>query len=981
MPVRRHEVPLRNFSLFRVAPLFLVAVAGCGPSSSDDGSAGAGGSGGGAPALNPGEVCQPPDPSAWRLHWAPASVVVAPGHQRTAKLVVDPDLCDPSQIEFTVDAANVIAAPATAPVDIRHQTIELPIAPTATGTAKITAKLPRGDGKYATADLLVDARAADLASCSGTASGTVGDGATLAGTAGLAGASVSLQSGASKTPYNSFLWSVQPFDASIACGTDAAVAGAVALGPAISFTPAAGGKWDFPREIPFTIPVNPARMPDAARFRHVQVWFSNPRFPKPRPIPVADPQLVQENGAWKLRFLAPALGTFQAWVSSDAGTIVHKRKLTHRAVVGISMGGGGTAMMGARHHDLFDVIAPLGGPVDWTWMLDYIEHNHLAGFPTNDGENAPTTTIDVHDLAVSDPPKLPYEHRQTFNQWWYEFPRDGNGGRFARDEYAQIFRDLALMFGNPNGQNDAPGAENLPTGVDPTSQSVVGEHSGSQCAVWIDPIDTDAQHAQEQELSNDCPVERCKHPLSLQHYYDDEYNPHGKWPVITVCDGKRIASDDGASLTPYANTFQDGPENQAPLEVALAVDYNGDGYRQANEPLIRAGHEPFQDVGTDGKASKDEPGYQAGVNEDPAGDDYHPQFNPNGTEGNARWEQGEPFDDFGLDGVANTPADGKQFDRGEGDGKFTASKGLQTFWERDSRTILHQATSAPPPGGVLDDTALARTDWWTDGGTRDLFNFEVDAQHLVGSLAGRGRNAAYFTSTANMPGQDGNPLHFAAGAIPWDDMPGVVMNRYGEIDPSNQDINDGSGQHVGTADEVARRLESALYFIGSRWPDAPYTRNLTSSDDPVETSPQCEQLGNCAIDFTSSDGRTGPVQITLPPGYAHKDLQDQRYPVIYLLHGYGQTPSDLAAAIVFLSNWMNGGVDGSSSRLAKSIVVYVDGRCRLGKDGTPECIRGTFFTDSVREKGAKIESWWLELMSYMDKNYRTMPASEIDWTE
>ena len=49
-------------------------------------------------------------------------------------------------------------------------------------------------------------------------------------------------------------------------------------------------------------------------------------------------------------------------------------------VIGISMGGGGTASFGMRHHNLFDVMAPLGGPVDWTWLLSYIEEQNLGGF-------------------------------------------------------------------------------------------------------------------------------------------------------------------------------------------------------------------------------------------------------------------------------------------------------------------------------------------------------------------------------------------------------------------------------------------------------------------------------------------------------------------------------------------------------------------------------------------------------------------------
>ena len=188
--------------------------------------------------------------------------------------------------------------------------------------------------------------------------------------------------------------------------------------------------------------------------------------------------------------------------------------MTHRAVMGISMGGGGTASFGLRHHDLFDVLAPLGGPVDWTWMLDYITSNHLGGFrPIPSG-----TTLNRHPAhldalrdgrrlrsptrpawACSEPRQRasaccfppvsdPYAHPQTFNTWWYEYPNAGNGGTFTRATYAQFFRDLSLMFGNPNGDNLSPGAENLPAGVPPTDPSVVGNHPGNECAVTVDPI-------------------------------------------------------------------------------------------------------------------------------------------------------------------------------------------------------------------------------------------------------------------------------------------------------------------------------------------------------------------------------------------------------------------------------------------------------------------------------------------------------------
>ncbi|MCK6593457.1 MAG: hypothetical protein L6Q76_38350, partial [Polyangiaceae bacterium] len=503
--------------------------------------------------------------------------------------------------------------------------------------------------------------------------------------------------------------------------------------------------------------------------------------------------------------------------------------------------GAGTAMFGLRHHDLFDVIAPLGGPVDWTWLLHYIENNHLGGFRSiPPGTTLGDLTLEATSCAsaadckpdetcvgalglppgkcvLMPTPKDPYEHAQTFNTWWYEYPREGNGGSFPRSEYAQIFRDLALMFGNPNGENLTPGGENLPAGVHPDDPSQVGDHANGECKVWVDPLDGPDKEKQE-AIADSCPAERCSHTLSLANYYDDEYNPDGTFPVITICDG----SPQNQALTPYANSWAPG-NNNYPLEVGLAVDYNANGVRDELEPVIRAGHERWFDHGVDGVPSSAEPGYMKGVNDDPAGDDYNAQYNPAGTEGDMRRQPEEMFEDTGLDGVMGTkqqpaggytkPGDG--YDVGEGDGKFTVASGLQRFWDYDPHSIVRKMTSTVP-GGELTDEALSRIDLWTDGGTRDLFNFHVDAQHLAGTFAARGRDVAYFTGFTELPGLDPEtPNDFSPPKVIYEDLQGIVFQRYGKIDPAPVDIQNGSGQHVGKASEVVTRLQSALYFIGS----------------------------------------------------------------------------------------------------------------------------------------------------------------------
>ncbi len=358
---------------------------------------------------------------------------------------------------------------------------------------------------------------------------------------------------------------------------------------------------------------------------------------------------------------------------------------------------------------------------------------------------------------------------------------------------------------------------------------------------------------------------------------------------------------------------------------------------------------------------------------------------------------------------------------GEGDGQFTVSRGLQRFWDRDAHSIVRQMVDPSlVPGGVLDAAALARIDVWTDGGLRDLFNFDVDAQHLVGAFAARGRSVNYLTAFTQAPGLDPTlPVSGYDGRlVDFDDLPGVVLQRYGEIDPSANDITDGSGQHVGTASEVLDRLESALYFTGSRWADR--TELFLRVDETAPQMPNCME-GSSTITFPACDPATspsgcnpanlgpsqrrGPVGISLPPGYCSALLQQIRYPVVYLLHGYGQSPQDLEPTIVLLQNFMNDASRSATDRLVKAIIVYVDGRCRTNADGTSECLQGNFFGDSARTyfengiptftpstdggaptpinvvPGAQDETWWLELMSYMDANYRTLGATQVSWTE
>lgn len=967
------------------------------------------------PELRPGDICNAPQPNLVRMRFSPQQVFVPTCNgtdctTRTVRAIVEPDFCVETPVTFTSSDPDKLPAPAASSVTLYESEVVFELAgATAPGRYTITASVPAGgDSPPATTTLDVVVVDPGMPSCSGTDSDTsLEEGETLTGKGGLLGASIGLPDGANKPNEGSYLWSVEPFEASLACGDMDVPAGYIPIGPAITF---GQEQLRFQREIPLSIPANPALLPSTARHRHVRVLYSGPKFREPRVVPVADPRFVPAGEGWALSFKAPRLGTYQAVVEEDAGQKTFTRTITHRAVIGVSMGGMGSSMFGLRHHDRFDVVAPLGGPAVWGWLMNYIEKNHLAGFPSI----APGTTVDQIQLTRTEcnddtacpagetcigrteaaagrctlmpGVENPYEHPQTFNNWWAEYPRSGTGGRFPRSEYAQIFRDLALLMGNPNGDNLSPGGQNLPPGVNPNDLSVLGDHTEGECSVWVDPIGGHPNEAEQNAIADTCPAERCAHTLTLTNYFDDEYNPDGTFPVITVCDG----TDPDEAQSPWANAWKAEGTNNYPLEVGLAVDYNANGVRDELEPIIRSGHEPWSDVGEDGIPSTEEPGYMVGVNEDPAGDDYDQQYNPSGTEGDYHYQEGEPFEDVGMDGVAGTPQQpatgwaqpGDGYDVGEGDGVFTASRGLTRMWNHDPAAIIRQQVE-DVPGGPLDDEAFQRLDLWTDGGLRDIFNFHVAAQQLSGALVSRGRDTAYYTEFSQMPGYDPTqPNAYTPAVMPWEDVPGSVLMRYGKLDPTSVDIESGSGQHVGTVSEVTSRLQSAIYFIGSRWKQ-PELRSVVknSNDDPDPDLPICEIDGSCTFTFTDSRGRTGPVTVNLPPGYGHKEQKDRRYPVIFMLHGYGQTPEDLGAAIIFFKNWMNNPGDSMSSRLPKAILVYVDGRCRTGADGKAECIRGNFFTDSAREDGVQAESWWLELMEEIDTRYRTLEPTEVEWTE
>jgi hypothetical protein len=989
------------------------------------------------PHDSPPNTQAPDAPPAPQPSVVNGTIVVAPGQTRPIRIIVEPDFCDPAKATFTTSNAGVVAAPTDAKLDLRHATIELAVTGLAKGTAKITAAIPTVDHSSGpagvrllnTLDINIEVRDNNPPTCDAgeTAGSTIGSDGCDGAACKLRGPKAPppkppnpgapnapdhhLENAYLSIPQNAFVrtdeFALEKFPATVSCGGDLVSTfqtPLVALGPAVSFTGAAPFTMGKPmrRDVEVAIPVNPAIFAAPARLRHLVVLYKGPRVKTARPIPIASPRIEKDGDDYVLKFQTPWLGTFQAAVKSDAGTLVNRRHLTHRAVIGFSMGGGGAAVFGMRHHDKFDAIAPLGGPSDWTWLLWYIESFALGGFCPA-GKTCPTIAPNRYTLDE------PYAHTMDYEHWFYQ-EGNGNGGHFPRSEYVQIFEDLALSMGNPNGSR--PELPQVALGPMPNDPWIVGDPSiglppGVDCSFTVDPISNDPNEQRQKDIETKCKVWRCDPAhqwVAKTGYYDDEYNPDGSLPVSTFCDGGQQGD------SPYVNTWQPGGDK--PVNLGLFVDLNKNGIRDKGEPIIRSGHESYDDCGPDGLCDELEPGYNPDTNPDPNQDDYDYTLNPNGTEGNHRWDPGEPYRDFGLDGVADTATKSAVPDVGENDGKFTQAFGLENFYSNDPHGIVARRV-ANVPGGIFTDDALRRLDILSDGGVRDLFNFAVVASHFQGQLFARTgadglpiRSAAFYNGFQTLPGQSAKESDFAPGSIRWADVADLPSVRYGDIDATAQQISNGDGQHVGTVGQLLARLEMAFFYVGKRWPDADHRLTFESRDQPATKTydaslyanppvPQpddldagkqldCEINGRCEHMFTGpSTRRVGPIAVSLPPGYAHEANVDRqtRYPVLYVLHGYGQDPRDLEAVAIFTNNFMNVAQRSYATRLAKFIIVYVDGRCRVRADGKPECIRGTFYMDSQRPDGAKMDAWFDEVVDFVDKRYRTMGPADADAVE
>lgn len=678
-------------------------------------------------------------------------------------------------------------------------------------------------------------------------------------------------------------------------------------------------------------------------------------------------------------------------------------RTTYRVLSGISMGGIGTAALGLSRSDRFDAVGIMGGPVDAAHLLRTIDRFHLGGF---------CSLADLEALAAQDPNKLndpvaikacarapkslPWEHQQDFNHWVFTT----NGGTFDRSSYLGIFKDLTLAYGSLVAHN--PASPFAPPGVDA-------------------------------ERLRHPPADFCTTPIRVKGLRNAEYNPDGKYDAITFCDGQpRIffcnadqsivdfCSDAanianpiprGAGEEAFAATYCAGKGGFAvankseqpllmlnnagkvdacrqmddPVLVGLAFDLNGNGRRDYGEPLLNNGYERYDDVGTDGCADDFENG-EGGCNAsatagamDPNKDNYDAETNAVGAEANWIHDEGEPFRDLGLDGVAGTG------DYGEGNGAYDLSLGRRSMFAYDARTNYRR----------LDDAGRARLNFFVDGGIRDLFNFGFASKQVFGLVKhyrGAEQCEAYreFTEIPNM--LDAKSGTYNPWGRRWTDVGPNLAVYFGKDAPSDQDRIDGEGDHVGTATQAVNRVYTLFNWSSAQWPTLPKPSSAFGGKAYSERA-FLETYDSPLLKAKREFG------IFLPPGYDLPQNAETRYPVLFMLHGYGMEPKGFIDSALIADSYML----GETAKLRPMIIVFPSGRCCFNNATTGErdcrerddagksisskpgwkreCDSGAFYVNRNGFTGQDATPYgdaFFELMDHIDSKYRTLQPAEVE---
>src|SRR5579862_1932034 len=236
------------------------------------------------------------------------------------------------------------------------------------------------------------------------------------------------------------------------------------------------------------------------------------------------------------------------------------------------------------------------------------------------------------------------------------------------------------------------------------------------------------------------------------------------------------------------------------------------------------------------------------------------------TNGNGVFDEGEPFSDVGLDGVAGTG------DYGEGNGRFDYDPDRANWLAEDPLTRL-AARSA---------TDIGTQRIYMDVGTQDQFGFGKHYDNFFAMLEAKGLGVDVL-----------NDFPANCAQVPNLPQPYLLVRYVGGHTgiPAADDITDNllNGDVCGAL-PIWQRLLTMIAYMDSSFPNGfkgPGDLSITDIDprgDTMKTQITAPSLG------TSAGAAAGqPVLIYRPPAFFHAT---RSFPIVYILGGYGQSPDD-----------------------------------------------------------------------------------------
>jgi len=304
------------------------------------------------------------------------------------------------------------------------------------------------------------------------------------------------------------------------------------------------------------------------------------------------------------------------------------------------------------------------------------------------------------------------------------------------------------------------------------------------------------------------------------------------------------------------------------------------------------------------------------------------------------------------------------FDYGEGNGTFDYVPWQLNWRDHDPRGRVEK----------LPLEELRRVDIYYDSGIRDFFNAQVSTNSLIGALTGRGVGLRVYEGFPLLVGRGpGEERGFDFNDLDFNRFSKNLYVRYGNPDATEAQIQMGDGRHVGTADQVIHRIQTMLYWMSQRWP---------GGDRRIAPVDSLKSKINGVL--MTKEGREYPYTVVLPPGYFQAENAELRYPVVYLGHGYGQQPVDLAQVSFVAQNAMIDDRVEELRRMQKFIIVLADASCRPSGDVKNEpvdprgdlCEEGAFYTNHP-EGPYQGESQLIQLQEEIERLYRVRAPAEL----